>query len=78
MERYWVADWKSDAYARGAYSYVPAGATDAVRRLAAAVGGTLFFAGEATEPAGRSGTVSGAIASGRRAAREVVAALRGG
>jgi monoamine oxidase len=37
--------------------------------------GTLFFAGEATE-ADQIGTVAGAIASGRRAAREVKRILK--
>jgi monoamine oxidase len=31
----------------------------------------LFFAGEATAPDGRTGSVDGAIASGLRAARQV-------
>jgi monoamine oxidase len=38
--------------------------------LARPLDATLFFAGEATEPE-ETGTVSGAIASGRRAARQV-------
>jgi len=33
---------------------------------------TLFFAGEATDNSGHNGTVHGAIASGRRAAREII------
>ena len=33
---------------------------------------TLFFAGEATDTAGHNGTVHGAIASGRRAAKEIL------
>jgi monoamine oxidase len=39
------------------------------------VSGTLFFAGEATDEEGRTGTVHGAIATGERAARQVVRAL---
>ena len=65
-------DWRSDPYARGAYSYVPVGAGDAREDLAAPVEDTLFFAGEATSLGSESGTVHGAIASGRRAAREIV------
>jgi monoamine oxidase len=38
------------------------------------VAGTLFFAGEATEGK-KSGTVPGALASGRAAARRVLRAL---
>jgi monoamine oxidase len=49
-----------------------ASAPDALKRP---VAGTLFFAGEATEGQ-KSGTVPGAIASGRRAARAVLRAIR--
>ena len=72
LERAWVADWQSDPFSRGAYSYVPPGAMDAVAALATPVDDTIHFAGEATEPPGSSGTVAGAIASGRRAAREAI------
>jgi monoamine oxidase len=34
--------------------------------------GTLFFAGEAIESDGQNGTVHGAIASGHRAAKQVL------
>jgi monoamine oxidase len=50
------------------------GGTKAAKQLARPIDQTLFFAGEATEP-DQSGTVSGAIASGRRAAREVLRSL---
>jgi monoamine oxidase len=72
---YWYHDWEHDPYARGAYTYGLVNAVDAPRALARPVAGTLFFAGEATDAEGRSGTVHGAIASGRRAADEVRAAL---
>jgi len=38
---------------------------------------TLFWAGEATHAAGSAGTVHGALASGYRAAGEVLAMTRG-
>jgi monoamine oxidase len=63
-------DWQADALSRGAYAYVLVGGVPAQRALARPLDGTLFFAGEATE-AEETGTVSGAIASGRRAARQV-------
>jgi monoamine oxidase len=72
---HWYHDWEHDPYARGAYSYGLANAIDAPLALGAPIDRTLFFAGEATDPDGRSGTVHGAIASGRRAADEVLAAL---
>ena len=65
-------DWLNDPLARGAYSYPPVGMGDMPQRLAAPVSGTLFFAGEATDPRGDLGTVHGALGSGRRAAREVL------
>lgn len=65
-------DWQSDPFSRGAYSYVKVGGDRAQSDLAAPVEGTLFFAGEATDTSGNNGTVHGAIASGRRAAREIL------
>jgi monoamine oxidase len=66
-----IADWQSDPFSRGAYSYVPVGGLDAMRQLARPVEDTLFFAGEATAHEQLSATVPGAIATGRRAAREI-------
>ncbi|MGH7520244.1 MAG: flavin monoamine oxidase family protein [Gemmatimonadales bacterium] len=68
-------DWRADPFARGAYSYIGVGGTGAPRALARPVEGTLFFAGEATNGE-QIGTVAGALASGRRAAREVLRALQ--
>lgn len=70
-----VHDWTNDPRARGAYSYVTVGGAEAPRSLGAPVAATLFFAGEATDTAGHTATVHGAIASGRRAAGEVLATL---
>jgi monoamine oxidase len=71
-------DWRRDPYARGAYSFARVGGADAGAHLARPLAGTLFFAGEATASGGNTGTVHGAIESGRRAARELLAALGGG
>jgi monoamine oxidase len=71
-----AADWKQDPWARGAYSWIPAGALDAPADLAEPVDDTLFFAGEATDTAGYRGTVHGALVTGLRAAAEVLARLR--
>jgi monoamine oxidase len=72
LEDWRAFDWQADPFARGAYSYVPVGGRERVRALAEPVGGTLFFAGEATEYL-LAGTVAGALASGERAAAEVLA-----
>ena len=69
-------DWSADPLARGAYAYELAGApADLARQLAAPEQDTLFFAGEATSLDGRSGTVDGAVETGRRAARELLRSL---
>ena len=65
-------DWQSDPFSRGAYSYGGVGADGAQQALASPVENTLFFAGEATDTTGHNGTVHGAIASGRRAAKEIL------
>jgi monoamine oxidase len=66
-----VHDWQADPYARGGYSYVKVGGTGARERLAEPLEDTLHFAGEATDVE-QSGTVGGALASGLRAAQEVL------
>jgi monoamine oxidase len=71
-------DWQSDPLSRGAYSYGKVGADGAQETLASPVESTLFFAGEATDTTGHNGTVHGAIASGMRAAREILDVKRAG
>jgi monoamine oxidase len=68
-------DWQNDAFSQGAYSYGKVGADGAQEILAAPLEGTLFFAGEAADTSGHNGTVHGAIASGYRAAREILKRL---
>ncbi len=68
-------DWCADPFARGAYSYIGVNGIGAPRALGRPVEGTLFFAGEATNGA-EIGTVAGALASGRRAAREILHLLQ--
>jgi monoamine oxidase len=72
LEAAYFHDWHSDPFARGAYSYVPAGLATAREQMAHPVSNTLFFAGEATETEGHSATVHGAVASGRRAVRQIL------
>jgi len=69
-----VQDWTNDPYVRGSYSY-PAqgtypGGTSMREELAAQVGSTLYFAGEATHNTAPS-TVPGALQSGDRASGEI-------
>jgi monoamine oxidase len=67
-----VVDWAADKWARGGYSSVPPGA-HGQRAVLAQPAGALYFAGEATVFANNPATVHGALHSGARAAREIVA-----
>ena len=75
VEAAWMHDWTHDPFARGAYSYQTVGGDQAPAALARPLRGTVFFAGEASDTDGRTGTVHGAIATGRRAAEEVTRSL---
>jgi monoamine oxidase len=65
-------DWNADPFSRGAYSYPALGGLEAARVLGQPVADTLFFAGEATDSQGFSGTVHAALESGYRVAREIL------
>jgi monoamine oxidase len=71
----YLHDWQADPFACGAYSYVVAGGGNAREQLARPLKSTLFFAGEAAETGGESGTVAGALESGKRAATQLLASL---
>ncbi|MGA7825849.1 MAG: FAD-dependent oxidoreductase, partial [Steroidobacteraceae bacterium] len=73
LEGWYYHDWQADPFARGAYSYVAVGGSEARAALACPIETTLFFAGEATDTGGEAGTVTGALQSGLRAAREALA-----
>jgi monoamine oxidase len=68
---YGFHDYARDPFTRGAYSYGRVGVGDAASELAQPVANTVFFAGEATD-VDYQGTVAGALASGARAAHEVL------
>jgi monoamine oxidase len=72
LEAAYFHDWQSDPFSRGAYSYGKVGSDGAQQGLGAPVANVLFFAGEATDISGHNGTVHGAIASGYRAAEEIL------
>jgi monoamine oxidase len=65
-------DWQTDPFSLGAYSYGKVGADGAQQALAQPIENKLFFAGEATDTSGHNGTVHGAIASGYRAASQIL------
>ena len=69
-------DWQTDPFSCGAYSYIPAGALDAVLKMATPVEDVLYFAGEHTDLTGHWGTMHAALRSGIRAAKQALAADR--
>ena len=69
-----VVAWPDDPCARGGYRHVVPGHRGARERLAAPTP-PLYWAGEATAPAGGAATGHGAVRRGARAAREAPAAL---
>jgi len=72
LASWYVHNWSTDPFARGAYSYACVGGLEARRKLATPIKSTLYFAGEATNWEGFSATVHGALASGERAAQEIL------
>jgi monoamine oxidase len=69
-----VLNWQREPYIEMAYSFCPVGTAGLRRVLSYPIDGVLFFAGEATSVE-RNATVHGAVESGRRAAKEVSAAV---
>jgi monoamine oxidase len=72
---HYLHNWSSDPYSSGAYSYVCAGGLDAPAALSEPVEDTLFFAGEAANTEGHTGTVHGALQSGYQAAAAIIRAM---
>ncbi|MFN6262748.1 MAG: flavin monoamine oxidase family protein, partial [Chromatiaceae bacterium] len=72
-QSYQITRWASDPFSYGSYSFLPVGATPAMRQhLAAPLGQQVFFAGEATHP-DYAGTAHGAYLSGLAAAKQMLA-----
>ncbi len=65
-------DFTRDPFAMGAYPYARPGGAGAWAELAEPIENALFFAGDATSEA-HFGTVTGAVASGVRAAEQIIA-----
>ncbi|PWT89541.1 MAG: hypothetical protein C5B55_11220 [Blastocatellia bacterium] len=64
-------DWRNDSLTRGGYTYVAVNGLAAQQLLAQPLADTIFFAGEALA-VGHIGTVHGAIATGKRAAKQIL------
>lgn len=66
-------NWSADPYFHGAYSYEVVDGHQYINTLLEPEAGTLFFAGEALHAGAEIGTVEGALASGKAAARMLLA-----
>ena len=72
VDNIYYHNWTNDPFSRGAYSYPKVGGLAAAKALAEPTEDTIFFAGEATNSSGASGTVHAAIESGISAARRLL------
>ena len=72
LESCHMHNWSTDPFSRGVYSYVRVGGIEAPGKLGEPVADTLFFAGEATNTEGHTGTVHAAIATGNRVVDEIL------
>jgi monoamine oxidase len=65
--------WPVDPYIKGTYAYYRVGGFTTFGGIESRRQGNIVMAGEHTEPISRSGLMNGAVRSGERAAREVLA-----
>ena len=72
-----IQDWTKEKYIRGGLSYLkPEGSNQDRLNLATPLGEKIYFAGEATDGQGESGTINGALLSGERAANEITNSIK--
>jgi monoamine oxidase len=64
-------NWSADPYSRGGYSYLTVGGVEKLEPLTRPIANTLYFAGEATDTQGYTGSVHAALATGARAAAQI-------
>ncbi|HUP58221.1 MAG TPA: FAD-dependent oxidoreductase, partial [Bdellovibrionota bacterium] len=78
LSAWYFHDWRRDPLSLGAYAYAGVGSEGAAETLAEPVEDTMFFAGEAVNPGGATGTVDAAIASGEAAAARAIETIAKG
>ncbi len=73
-----IQDWGKEEFIQGGFSY-PTTSTTAEDReaLTQPIADKIFFAGEATDLTGDSGTINGALASAERVAEQVIKSITG-
>jgi monoamine oxidase len=65
--------WPADSWIKGSYAYYKVGGFTTFAGVESKRQGNVHMAGEHTEPYGNKGLMNGAVASGERAAREILA-----
>ncbi len=73
VRTWYMHNWSSDPYSMGAYSYAGLEGEELATRLSRPFSERLFVAGEATVSGASRGTVHGAIESGARVAKQILA-----
>jgi monoamine oxidase len=68
----YIANWLSDPFTRGAYTYPTVGSDKAVKVLTEPVQDTIFFAGEGLYEGEAIGTVEAALTSGKDVAQKML------
>lgn len=64
--------WGDDPYCRGAYSYIKVGGMPSLKYFRKGIENTLYFAGEAFNPEGQTGTIDGALESAKEVANKLL------
>lgn len=72
----YIDNWPADEWIKGSYAYYPTGGFTSYAGAEATMAGRVYFCGEHTASYGNSGTMNGAIVSGRKAGEQVVSAIQ--
>ena len=75
LKHYYIANWVTDPYSLGAYSYPTLETSTAVKFMSAPIDKTIYFAGEAFYEGTSGGTVEAALASAEKAATKFLDSL---
>lgn len=76
LQGWHIADWQKDEWSCGAYSYDVVGGKKHKQMLTAGIENLIFFAGEGLMDGPSIGTVEGGLATGKEAARRIIASFQ--
>lgn len=75
LTNHFITNWTTDVFSRGAYSYATLDTNWAKKVVNEPVQNTLYFAGEALYKGTETGTVEGALVSGRETVKQMIGAF---